>query len=185
MGQDNDGKIGETQVKSGITVVACERHAMLLLRQPLDTETALGEILQEPPSGARATALANQVVDLGSDRRRNDQRPGICFEEPADNGMAGIAGITQGNQGRRVDDEGQLPNPRKISSSGMSATEVPSPSQAPLSAKARSAVSCASYAASAARMISAWLRPSRRARRRKRSRSTSSRYRLVFFMLVG
>ena len=185
MSQDNDGKIGEAQVKSGITVVECERQAMLLLRQPLDTETALGEILQEPPSGARATALANQVVDLGSDRRRNDQRPGLCLEEPANNGMAGIAGITQGNQGRRVDDEGQLPNPRKSSSSGMSATEVPSPSQAPLSAKARSAVSCDSYAASAARMISAWLRPSRRARRRRRSRSASSRYKLVFFMPVG
>jgi len=72
MSQYNDSKIGEAQVKSGITVVECERQAMLLLRQPLDTETALGEILQEPPSDARATALANQVVDLGSDRRRND-----------------------------------------------------------------------------------------------------------------
>ena len=144
MSQDNDCKIGEAQVKSSITVVECERQAMLLLRQPLDTETALGEILQEPPSGAGTTALANQVVDLGSDRRWNDQRPGLCFEEPADNGMAGITGITQGNQGRRVDDEGQFPNPRKSSSSGMSATEVPSPSHAPLSAKARSAVSCAS-----------------------------------------
>jgi hypothetical protein len=185
MSQYNDCKIGKAQVKSGITVVECERQAMLLLRQPLDTETALGKILQEPLSGARATALANQVVDLGSNRRRNDQRPGFCFEEPADNGMARIAGITQSNQGRRVDDEGQLPNPRKSSSSGMSATEVPSPSQAPLSAKARSAVSCDSYAASAARMISAWLRPSRRARRCKRSRSASSKYRLVFFILVG
>ena len=101
MSQYNDCKIGKAQVKSGITVVECERQAMLLLRQPRETETALGKILQQPPSGARATALANQVVDLGSNRRRNDQRPGFCFEEPADNGMARIAGITQGNQGRR------------------------------------------------------------------------------------
>ena len=54
MRQDNDGKIGEAQVKSGITVVECECQAMLFLCQPLDTKTALGEILQEPPSGARA-----------------------------------------------------------------------------------------------------------------------------------
>jgi hypothetical protein len=50
MRQDNDGKIGEAQVKSGITVVECRCQAMLVLRQPLDTETALGEILQELPS---------------------------------------------------------------------------------------------------------------------------------------
>jgi hypothetical protein len=36
MRQDNDCKIGEAQVKSGITVMECERQAMLLLRQPLD-----------------------------------------------------------------------------------------------------------------------------------------------------
>src|SRR5207244_4323174 len=43
MSQDDDCEVGQAEVKGGIAVVQCERQAMLLLRQPLDAETALGK----------------------------------------------------------------------------------------------------------------------------------------------
>src|SRR5579864_448104 len=99
--------------------------------------------------------------------------------------MVRIADVAKRDQWRRVDYESQSPNPRSSSSSGMSATDDPSPAQDAASANFRSGSSRDSYAAIAARTISAWLRPSLFASRRKRSTSASSRYRLVFFMNVG
>lgn len=153
--QHNNREISQAKVEGGIAVVDRERKAVFLRRQSIDAETACGKVFEKPPRGGRASALADQIVNLGSDGRGDDKRPKLTFEEPANSRMLRITRITQGNQGRGIDDKSQLPNPRSNSSSGTSATEVPSPSHAPVRANARVGSRRDSYAAMAARTISA------------------------------
>jgi hypothetical protein len=184
-GEHDHRKIGQPQVERLVPIMHSESERILFNGQRANLKSFIGQIHEESSRRPSSATPADQVVHLGCDLRWNDQGSRFTLQQAANGAVTRVAGVSQCNQRSRVKNERQSPNPCSNSSSDVSATELPSPSQELVSANERCAVCCDSYAAMAARTISAWLRPSRVARRRKRTRSASSRYRLVFFMAVG
>ena len=123
MGQDDHREIGEAEVQVHVTVVQAQDQAVLLPGQSVDLETSFGQVGQERTGGASAEAPAQHVVDLGAHRPRDDQCPGLVLEDSAYHLELGITTIGEGDQRSGVDDQGQLPNPWRRSSSGRSATD--------------------------------------------------------------
>ncbi len=141
VGEDDDGEVGEAEVQAGIAVVQAEDQTMVLPGQPVDPETTVGTILQERSRCLRAEPAAEHVVGLSRDRRGDDQFPRFRLEDLTHQLASRVAAVGKRNQWGGIDDEGQSPNPSRSSSSGTSATELPSPSAHAVSAKRRSEAS--------------------------------------------
>ncbi len=168
-------KICQPKIKVGVLLIQPCHGAVLISRQPLDQEPARRHVAQEGPGRCGAPAAPDEIVHFRRHWCRDNQVSAFCTQHITDGGVEPVTGIPEGDQWRSVNDQGHAPNPASSSSSGTSATEDPSPAHAPSSAKSRGAVCARSYADSAARTISAWVRPSSAARRRSRSTSESSR----------
>jgi hypothetical protein len=132
MRQNDHREVGEAEVQVHVTVVQARDQAVLLSSQSVNLETSFGQVGQEGTGRTSVEAPAQHVVDLGAYRPRDDQRPGLVLEDSAYLLELGITTIGEGDQRSGVNDEGQLPNPCRKSSSGRSATDWPSPSADPV-----------------------------------------------------
>jgi hypothetical protein len=132
MGQDDHREICEAEVQVHVTVVEAQDQVMLLSGQSVDLETSFGQVGQEGTGRASAKAAAQHGVDLSAHRPGDDQCPRLVLEDSAYHLELGITTIGEGDQRSGVNDEGQLPNPWRRSSSGRSATDWPSPSAQPV-----------------------------------------------------
>ena len=141
-GEHDDGEVGQAQVERRVPIVDGQSESVFLDRQRSDAEPLFGEILEEASCRAISTPSTDEVIDLGCDGRWDDQRSGLSLQHAANTAVVRVAGVPQGDQGSRINNECQSPNPRSSSSSDRSATDVPSPSQEPVSANERCAICC-------------------------------------------
>lgn len=125
--EDNDREVGKSEVEAGVAIVKGEGDGVLIFCEGFDSEPPLGQVLQKGARRLHTNSPAQQVVHLSRHWSRNDELARLVLDDSSYRVETSVAGIGQGDEGCSVDDEGQLPNPSRSSSSGMSPADRPSP----------------------------------------------------------
>lgn len=107
LGENHKRKISQTQVQVSIAIVELQRHGMVLGGEALHAEPVLGQILEEAATRRAPTSPPDQVVDLCRYRSGYDQPASFRLEGSQDGIAAGLAEVTDGDDGGGIDDQGQ------------------------------------------------------------------------------
>jgi len=109
--QHDDGQIGQAELETRILIMESQGDTMLPSGQPLNTETALGQVLKEPPPSLSSSSLADQVIYFSSDGSRDHQQPEFRINTMPNSGVKWIAVIAERDKWSSIDDEGHSPKP--------------------------------------------------------------------------
>jgi len=93
MGQQDDGKIGQSKVEGCVPVVNAQGQAVFFGSQSLHLKDPCCDILQEQPRSATCATLAEQIVNLGGDRCRDNQGARLGIKNVPNERLAYIAAI--------------------------------------------------------------------------------------------
>ena len=101
--KDRDRAIGKTEAEIGVASVELGDHPVVTGLQARDVIAPRGEIAEEGASCRMAEADAQQIVDLGRNRRRQDQRSLLLVANSQQRLELRLLGVRQRDQRRRVE----------------------------------------------------------------------------------
>lgn len=127
VGENDDREVGEARSEVSVSVREGRERQKFRVRDGFKAVAANCKVVQECPRGAASKAGLEKVVNFGRDERGDRQWFGRSAQSALRVGAAGVSCVRGGNNGPSVDEDGHSPKPRINSSSGMSATEQPSP----------------------------------------------------------
>src|SRR6266849_2807958 len=129
----------------------------------------------------RSRPLAQEVIELGEDEGREDQRRLLRFEDCPAGGREALIRIQRLEQAAGVEEDQSSPKPSSAVSQSSIGSTSPGSNRGSLG---RGGTRSRTYASSAARITSASLRFSNRAVRVTRCLRSSGRYTVVFTIAV-
>lgn len=114
--QHDDRRIGQADVEVGVAVHDPRRSPDITWTHDFQPECACADLSQQGVGSRYRSAAPNQVVELGQDEWREQQRAWGIAQRRCRGGMVPFPGIERGQQTARIDEDHGSPNPSSSSS---------------------------------------------------------------------